>query len=169
MATRRRNPSRGADDVRRALEAFRRIVQALRTPGATRGSLHLSHAQLFALQRIAEHPRASINDIAALTFTHQSSVSVVVQRLVERRLVAKVAASDDRRRQRLAVTRRGRDVLVRASSAVPERLITAISALPVEDRRRLAKTLDVVAKKVSPVRDRVHPPMFMEDRAAKRG
>ena len=42
----------------------------------------LSSAQLFALQQIAEHPGASINDVAALTFTHQSSVSVVIQRLV---------------------------------------------------------------------------------------
>ena len=172
MAQRRKNPPsqpRGSADVRRALDAFRRIVQALRTPGTTRGSLHLSHAQLFALQRIAEHPRASINDIAALTFTHQSSVSVVVQRLVERRLVAKVAASDDRRRQRLALTTRGRDVLERARSAVPERLIAAISALPPRDRRALAKALDVVAKGVSPIRQRTHPPMFMEDRASTRG
>src|SRR5437764_1001235 len=86
-------------DVREALDAFRRIVQALRLGGheSERGA-RLSSAQLFALQQIAEHPRISINELAARTFTHQSSVSVVVQRLVRRKLVAKVAASDDRRR-----------------------------------------------------------------------
>ena len=46
-------------------------------------SARLGSAQLFALQQIAEHPDASVNDIAALTFTHQSSVSVVIQRLVD--------------------------------------------------------------------------------------
>ena len=90
-------------EVRAALDAVRRIVQALRVAGRDgERRTGLSSAQLFALQQIAEHPSVSINDLAALTFTHQSSVSVVIQRLVRQRLVAKVPASDDRRRQRLA-------------------------------------------------------------------
>src|SRR5262245_6385901 len=87
-----------ASDVRASLDAFRRIVQALRMNEGARGAARrVGSAQLFALQQIAEHPGASINDIAALTFTHQSSVSVVVQRLVRRGLAASVVASDDRR------------------------------------------------------------------------
>src|SRR5262245_23426284 len=71
-ATRRARRSAASSDVRATLDAFRRIVQALRMEGASnRRSRHgLSSAQIFALQRIAEHPSASINDIAALTFTH---------------------------------------------------------------------------------------------------
>src|SRR6478672_5335244 len=80
-------------DVRVALDAFRHVVQALRVGRAGEGYAGLGSAQLFALQQIAEHPDASINDIAALTFTHQSSVSVVIQRLVRQRLVAKGTAS----------------------------------------------------------------------------
>ena len=68
--------------MRVALDAFRHIVQALRVGRARVEQTGLSSAQLFALQQIAEHPDASINDVAALTFTHQSSVSVVIQRLV---------------------------------------------------------------------------------------
>jgi DNA-binding MarR family transcriptional regulator len=151
-------------DVRVALDAFRRIVQALRTPGRTARTL--SHAQLFALQQIAEHPRSSINDVAALTFTHQSSVSVVVRRLVQRRLVLKVAAREDRRRQHLVLTPRGRDVLRRAPSAVPERLIAAIAALPSTDRRTLAKGLGRIATAVAPGNGS-HPPMFLEGRTSR--
>ena len=89
-------------DVRAVLDAFRRIVQALRVDGRHGGrDARLTTAQLFALQQIADHPHASINDLAALTFTHQSSVSVVVQRLVRRRLT-------DRRPCRPAPTRRYR-------------------------------------------------------------
>jgi len=154
---------RSNPDVRVALDAFRRIVQALRTPGRTTRAV--SHAQLFALQQIAEHPRSSINDVAALTFTHQSSVSVVVQRLVERGLVRKVAAPEDRRRQHLVVTARGRDVLRRGPLAVPERLIAAIAALPNADRRTLAEGLGRIAAEVAPA-DGSHPPMFLEGRAA---
>ena len=130
----------GSPEVRAALDAFRHIVQALRAGHAGHRRAGLSSAQRFALQQIADHPDASINDVAALTFTHQSSVSVVIQRLVRLRLVAKVPARDDRRRLRLTVTASGRAVLGRAPSAVQERLIAAVAALPPPDRRALART-----------------------------
>ena len=150
-------------DVRAVLDAFRRIVQALRVDGRHGGrDARLTTAQLFALQQIADHPHASINDLAALTFTHQSSVSVVVQRLVRRRLVVKSTASDDRRRQSLALTSEGRRVLRRAPVAVQERLIAAIAALPAADRRALARSLGDVARSVAPAVEAPHPPMFFE-------
>jgi DNA-binding MarR family transcriptional regulator len=156
-------------DVRGALDALRLIVQALRL-GAREGRRRagLSSAQLFALQRIAENPRASINDLAALTFTHQSSVSVVIQRLVDQGLVAKVAASDDRRRQLLALTARGRRALQRAPAPVQDRLVDAIAALSPPDRRRLAKSLNAIACAVVPGRLAPHPPMLFEDSAPRR-
>ena len=150
-------------DVRVALDAFRQIVQALRAGRAGEDYGGLGSAQLFALQQIAEHPDASINDVAALTCTHQSSVSVVIQRLVRRRLVAKVVSSHDRRRQRLAVTAKGRRLLGRAPVAVQEHLIAAIAALPVTDRRALARSLSAVARLVAPDGVTPNPPMFFED------
>jgi MarR family transcriptional regulator, lower aerobic nicotinate degradation pathway regulator len=152
-------------DVRTALDAFRRIVQALRVGRAGDGYGGLGSAQLFALQQIAEHPDASINDVAALTCTHQSSVSVVIQRLVRQRLVAKVASSQDRRRQRLAVTAKGWRLLCRAPVAVQEHLIAAIAALPAADRSALARSLSDVARRVAPDAAAPHPPMFFEDHA----
>ena len=150
-------------DVRVSLDAFRHIVQALRAGRAGDGYAGLGSAQLFALQQIAEHPDASINDVAALTCTHQSSVSVVIQRLVRQRLVAKVASSQDRRRLRLAVTAKGRRVLGRAPVAIQEHLIAAIAALPAADRRALARSLSAVARLVAPAGAAPHPPMFFED------
>lgn len=155
-------------DVRLALDAFRHIVQALRAGRAGDDTGGLGSAQLFALQQIAEHPGASINDVAALTCTHQSSVSVVIQRLVRQRLVAKVAASQDRRRQRLAVTAQGRRLLDRAPVAVQGDLIAAIAALPAADRRALARSLSAVARAVAPDDAAPHPPMFFEGHARGR-
>jgi DNA-binding MarR family transcriptional regulator len=152
-------------DVRVALDAFRHIVQALRVGRAGEGYAGLGSAQLFALQQIAEHPDASINDVAALTCTHQSSVSVVIQRLVRQQLVAKIASSQDRRRQRLAVTPKGRRLLGRAPVAVQEHLIAAIASLPEADRRALARSLRAVARLVAPDGAAPHPPMFFEDHA----
>jgi DNA-binding MarR family transcriptional regulator len=149
-----------AADIRQALDALRRVVQALRVAAPRTG---LSSAQLFALQQIAEHPASSINDVAALTYTHQSSVSVVVRRLVDRGLVAKVAATADRRRQSLALTAKGNRALSRAPAPVQQRLIAAIAQLSRAERRQLASALDTVARAVAPDTLPAHPAMLFED------
>jgi DNA-binding MarR family transcriptional regulator len=164
MARQAAHPS----EVRAALDAFRHIVQALRVGRARVEQTGLSSAQLFALQQIAEHPHASINDVAALTFTHQSSVSVVIQRLVRQRLVVKGASREDRRRQQLAVTAKGRRRLHRAPSPVQEHLIAAIASLPAEDRRHLARSLSTIARLMVPSSTAAHPPMFFEDHARRK-
>lgn len=156
-----------AGDLRSALDAFRRIIQALRHASReTERRVGLSAAQLFALQQLANHSGASVNDLAASTFTHQSSVSVVVQRLVSQKLVAKVASHDDRRRVRLALTDAGRAVLRRSPEPVQERLIAGIAALPADQREALVAALasiaDTVAARPGP------PPMFLEEKRRRR-
>lgn len=146
------------------LDAFRRVIQALRA-GASAGERRtgLSTAQLFALQQIAEAPGASVNDVAARTFTHQSSVSAVIQRLVERGLVARTADADDRRRQRLEITAAGRRALHRSPAAVQERLIAAVAALRATERRELSTLLNAVARVVAPSDVATPPAMLFED------
>lgn len=154
---REKTPTTRSSDARTALDAFRYIVQALRIGRGT-GGRGLSSAQLFALRQIAERPGSSINDVAALTYTHQSSVSVVIQRLVRQGLVAKITSSHDRRRQRLEMTAKGRRLLSRTPTTIQEQLIAAIAALPASDRRVLARSLAAVAKRVAPDRVASHPP-----------
>lgn len=152
-------------DVRASLDAFRRIVQALRTSSRhVERHVGLSSAQLFALQQLALMPGASVNDLAARTFTHQSSVSVVVRRLVEQRLVAKMTAQDDRRRLRLALTEHGRAVLRRSPSPVQEQLIAGIASLPDAQRQMLAESLAEIAHMMSNGQ-RGPAPMLFEDHA----
>jgi DNA-binding MarR family transcriptional regulator len=155
----------GTDDLRTALDAFRRIVQTLRTSARDverRG--RISGAQLFALQQLAASPGASVNELAARTFTHQSSVSVVVQRLVDRRLVAKVSGPNDKRRAHLAVTSEGAAVLRRSPDPVQARLVAAIEALSAPRRRMLAEMLSEIARTMNaPER----AGMFFEDGARR--
>jgi DNA-binding MarR family transcriptional regulator len=153
---------KSAPEVRQTLDAFRHIVQALRS-GSTGRRSSISGARLFALQQIAAHPDASINEIAARTFTHQSSVSVVIQRLVEAGLVVKVPAQDDRRRTRLAVTARGKRALARTAGPVQESLVSAVSSLPAGDRRTLARLMTTIAQAVTRGGRLKPPPMFFEE------
>ena len=161
--TTRRRSVKTAPEVRATLDAFRRIVQALRVGREGRRASAVSGAQLFALQQIADHPDASVGDIAARTFTHQSSVSVVIQRLVEAQLVAKVPAQDDRRRTRLTLTAKGRRALARVPGTVQEDLVAAIASLRPSDRRALARLMTCIAGAVAPAERLKHPPMFFEE------
>jgi hypothetical protein len=69
------------DDVRALLDAIRRIVQSLHASSRdSQSTTGLSTAQLFVLRTVEGSGGLSINDLAARTFTHQSSVSVVVSR-----------------------------------------------------------------------------------------
>ena len=150
------------DDIRAALDAFRKIIQALRSSARdTERRAGISTAQLFALQQLANAPGASVNELAARTFTHQSSVSVVVQRLVKQRLVAKVTASEDRRRVRLGLTDAGRGVLRRSPEPVQERLIAGMASLTDHQRHVFATALSAVADTIAGTRKA--PPMLFED------
>src|SRR5579863_2031246 len=102
--------SRRADrDGFLAVEALRKLVRLLRESAqVVEKRAGVTGAQLFVLRVLADHPGLSINELARRTMTHQSSVSVVVSRLVARGLVARVPAPDDRRRLIVSLTPRGR-------------------------------------------------------------
>jgi DNA-binding transcriptional ArsR family regulator len=87
--------SRGAD-VQAVLDGVRRIVQALRASSRwAERHVGLSGAQLFVLQKLAETPAISVNELAERTHTHQSSVSAVISRLAELGLVTRKRSAAD--------------------------------------------------------------------------
>jgi DNA-binding MarR family transcriptional regulator len=149
-------------DVRTVLDAIRRIVRDLRESSrAAEKRTGVGAAQLFVLQVLAREGALSVNELAARTMTHQSSVSVVVTRLVESGLVTRARSRADGRRHELAVTAAGRAVLGRAPAATPERLILGIRALAAPQRRRLAEGLTALVAAMDLAT--TPPPMFFHD------
>jgi DNA-binding MarR family transcriptional regulator len=131
----------------RVLDSIRRIVRLLREESrASEESVGLSGAQLFVLQKLdAAHP-LSLNELAARTLTHQSSVSVVVSRLVERGLVQRRPAASDARRLELLLTKRGQLLRDRAPSPSQDRVIDAVESLPDKQQRELAAALEELVR-----------------------
>jgi DNA-binding MarR family transcriptional regulator len=128
--------------TRSILDSLRRVVGALRRSAAVaEQEVGLSGAQLFVLHRLGETPGLSLNDLASRTHTHQSSVSVVVSRLVERGLVVREASAEDRRRVVIALTAAGRRLQRRAAEPAQARMVAAIARMPASDRRALDRTL----------------------------
>ncbi|OJY31408.1 MAG: hypothetical protein BGO98_15180 [Myxococcales bacterium 68-20] len=152
----------GPAAVARILDDLRRIVRVLRESSrASERALGVTGAQLFALKTIAQSPGVSLSELANRTRTHQSTVSVVVKRLIAARLVSRVTSTSDGRRVELAATAKGRALLAKAPLAAQERLIEGIEQLPRKHGELLATSLHrlVVAMQL----DEEAPVMFFED------
>src|SRR5829696_4574892 len=85
--------------IERSMNAVRSVVRALRiNTRAIESQMGISLAQLFVLQQLADRPANSLNELAERTATHQSSVSVVVRRLVDGGYVSRTTSAHDKRR-----------------------------------------------------------------------
>jgi DNA-binding MarR family transcriptional regulator len=137
-----------SQEVTDVLDDMRRIFRALREGSrAAEREIGLSGAQLFVLRTLARREQAmSLNALAERTKTHQSSVSVVVTRLVGRRLVSRRKSALDGRQLEVSLTDRGRALLARAPATVQDRLIRSIERLPGAKRHGLAIALQALVE-----------------------
>ena len=159
----RRTLSRTAKDeeVTAVFDPLRRLVHALHVASReTERRLGVTGAQLFVLIQLRATPSLSINALAERTMTHQSTVSVVVRRLVRRKLVKKVRAQDDARRVELTLTAAGVALLKRAPEVLQVRLASAIGALGAAERRSLAHGLEFLVSELGV--GNAPPAMFFE-------
>jgi DNA-binding MarR family transcriptional regulator len=142
--------------------ALRKVVRFLRLADrAAEASVGLSAAQLFVLHTLAREPARSLAELAELTLTDQSSVSIVVGRLVERRLVTRTTAKADRRRIVLRLTAAGTKV-ARTFPHVPQtRIAEVVRAMPAERRGELVRSLEGLVSAIGA--STVSPRMLFED------
>jgi DNA-binding MarR family transcriptional regulator len=141
------------------LDSLRRLVRALRAAP--------SGAQLFVLHTLARgrNRRLSVNELAAETLTDQSSVSVVVARLVERGLVGRRVSKEDARRVELSITAAGRATLKKSTKPPQVRLVAAIRALPPSELAPTARALVRLVNAIGARTDEPAPMFFSEPTA----
>ena len=152
----------------RVFDSIRRIVRLLREGSrASEEAVGLSAAQMYVLQKLDPERPLSLNELAARTLTHQSSVSVVVSRLVERGLVQRRPSAADARRIELLPTRRGLHLRDRAPAPAQDRLVAALAALSGKQQRELADNLERLVHAIG-VEDRAAPMLFVDEPAPRR-
>ncbi len=145
------------------MDGIRTVVRALRiNTRAIEKQMGISLAQLWVLQILAERPADSLNELALATATHQSSVSVVVRRLVERELVTRTTANRDKRRVRIELTESGRSLLGKAPPTVQVSLVAGLRRMAPEARDQLARLMRDWLKAAG-IDVGTAPPMLMED------
>lgn len=148
------------------VDSLRRITQAIRlSSSVVQDTLGITGAQLFVLQQLAEFPAASLRELADRTLTDQSSVSVVVSRLVDGGQVMRRTSAADARRTELTLTAAGRAMLRRAPALAQTRLMAALRDVPVARLRVVAGVLARVAGELSSTSEPA--PMFFEPAAGK--
>ena len=149
------------------VNSLRRITQAIRlSSSVVQDKLGITGAQLFVLQELARSPGASLRELADRTLTDQSSVSVVVSRLVDGGQVMRRTSATDARRTELTLTSAGRALLRRAPALAQTRLVAALRAEPVSRLRITAGVLARVAEELGGAR--APAPMFFEPAPGKR-
>ena len=136
-------------DLTDVIDSIRSIIRTLRVSGReAEQKLGISSAQLFILQALRETRELSINELADLTFTHQSSVSMVVARLAEGKLVARRSAENDARKVVVSLTPAGRAMLKRSPDAGQAKLVRALGSLPRAELAALADKLNALTTMV---------------------
>lgn len=126
-------------DPQLVMDALRRIVQALRQSSAhCEKSSGITGAQALVLKHVAASEGLSVNELAGLTFTHQSTVSEVVSRLEVAGLVLRGQAPGDGRRCELRLTDLGRNAVQKTTVTAQERLMQALQDLPLLTASQLA-------------------------------
>jgi DNA-binding MarR family transcriptional regulator len=155
----------GREDLRGILNALRHIVRDLRL-GAREAERNagISGAQLFVLQTLASGRVSSLNDLADRTMTDPSSVSVVVRRLVERKLVTRKVSKDDARRVELRLTASGKKRLTLSPEPMQARLLASLRGMTPHELSALTLGLTALMRETrhGGAQD-ASPPMFFEE------
>jgi DNA-binding MarR family transcriptional regulator len=153
--------------IRTILDALRRIVRDLRLSSReAERDAGVSGAQLFVLQALAGGRVTSLNELAERTHTDQSSVSVVVRRLADRKLVTRKASRLDARRIELSLTPAGHRMLARCPEPMQARLLAAIRRLGAPELTALTRGLGALVREMG--LEASSPQMFFEDPPHKR-
>ena len=134
-------------DMVAVMDALRRVVRALRvSTRAAERRFGISGAQLFVLEKLVEAPAPSVDHLAARTLTDQSSVSMVVSRLVAADLVRRTPSRGDARRVSISLTPSGRALVRKAPHTAQTRLIAGLQTFSRSELRQLGDYLEAVSE-----------------------
>ena len=135
------------ESITNIVNSLRVIVKALRASGReAEQRLGISGAQLQMLQELRDRPAQSINQLAARTYTHQSSVSMVVSKLVDNGLATRSPSRTDARKVVISLTSAGSRLLKRTPLTVQGRIVTALRSMPRDELQELADSLQTLTE-----------------------
>ncbi len=109
----------------------------------------ISGSQLWLLNEIATYPELGVSRLAENMAIHQSTCSLLVEKLVKKQLVAKQRLSEDQRKVGLMVTEAGKAVLAKAPQPVDGVLPQVLASLAQSELASLQSSLNLVIAKLN--------------------
>jgi DNA-binding MarR family transcriptional regulator len=127
----------------------------------------VTNAQLFLLQQIRAGRHLTVNELAALALTSQSTVSIVLSRLESKGLVKRTRSPVDRRSVVLQLTAAGKRLLRRAPRPATSEVLRALARLSEEELTAVSRGLGALGRELGFA---VKPPsmLFEEDGGGRR-
>lgn len=104
----------------------------------------LTGPQLWAMKTLARSGPVPVGELARELAVHQSTVSVLVDRLEARGLLRRVRRPPDRRVVSLELTNAGVKLAQRAPEAAQGRLLHALNEMPMPQVRRVRRAVDIL-------------------------
>ena len=130
-------------DTVEIVQGLRRIVKALHTYSQdVRRAYGLTGPQLWALKTLQSRGRLSTGQLAATLAVHQSSTSILVDRLQKRGLVRRLRGRLDHRFVEMELTRRGAALAADAPEPAQGRLLHALEAMSPSQVRKIRHAVD---------------------------
>lgn len=135
--------------AKEALKQFRIIFGTVRQHfREIEASCGISGSQLWLLHEIATHPELGVSRLAENLAIHQSTCSLLVEKLVKKQLVQKQRQTEDQRKVGLIVTDAGHAVLAKAPKPVDGILPQVLHTLDTESLQELNTSLNMVITKL---------------------
>lgn len=144
------------------VQGLRRIVKALHTYSQeVRNAYGLTGPQLWALKTLQGNGRMTTGQLAAALAVHQSSVSILIDRLEKRGLVRRSRERLDHRFVDIALTKRGAALAAGAPEPAQGRLLHALEAMRLREVRKIRHAVDRLVEAMEATD--VHARFFFSD------
>lgn len=154
--------------IAEAIQNVRALVEGLGKSARTvENKTGVTNAQLFLLQQIRASRHLTVNDLAALAMTTQSTVSIVLSRLESKGLVKRKRSPVDRRSVVLQLTAAGKRLLLRAPRPATSEVIRALARLSEEELNALSRGLGALGRELG-FAAKPPPMLFEEDGSGRR-
>ena len=160
--------TRNLKDAHSVLHSFRCLAKSLRLADRAGLKEHgLGASQLYVLHELKRDSPLSVKDLAERMATDQSTVSVVVAKLIEKDFVARERSETDARRLDLTLTAKGHLTVRKLPQPIQHLIVEGVDRLPRARAKALAESLRDICEALGI--DDAHPPLLMENGVKPKG
>lgn len=131
-----------AETIHEAIDNVRRVFQAINenSKRAERDT-GLTGPQLWAIKIISESAPIRVCDLAHRMYLHPATVIGILDRLEAQDLVVRVRSKDDRRAVEVALSNRGKYLVIQAPEVAQGLLVAGLEKLPLKTLKNISDGL----------------------------